>query len=78
MNNISKFEKLVVILQKFSIDFNEFNVKFEKSERQEAITNQRIILNTAANNSSWSSYPLSCSLDAPRHLGNGVYAYNEH
>ena len=35
---VSNFEKLTIILHKFGIDFNEFNIKFENIETQDATT----------------------------------------
>ena len=76
---VSNFEKLTVILHKFGIDFNEFNMKFENIEQQDAsvVINQQIIFLPQAP-SSWSPYNLfldSVDFVSSSDLGNGVYKY---
>lgn len=76
---ISNFEKLTIILHKFGIDFNEFNMKFENIESQDAsiVLNQQIIL-IPQQPSTWLPYNLLFDPVIPvssSHLGNGVYQY---
>lgn len=78
MANISTFEKLIIILQKLSIDFNEFNVKFEKSERQEAVNIERNESEIDSGGYTWE--PFLLHLDPRGYvssslIGNGVNEY---
>jgi len=76
--SVSTLEKLVVIMHRFGIDYNEFNLKFENIEHLEINFNNNVIDIPDPVLSTWEPYHLILDDALPissSYLGNGVYSY---